>query len=124
MSQASTIQKRVRYMRRKHHVRHGVHGYPDRPRMTVFRSAGHIYVQVIDDEKGHTLCAASTLDKLLRDDLKHGGNRTAAEKVGQLIARRALEAGVKKVVFDRNGFRFHGRVKALADAARAAGLEF
>ncbi|HZS81916.1 MAG TPA: 50S ribosomal protein L18 [Stellaceae bacterium] len=97
-----------------------------RPRLSVFRSSRHIYAQVIDDEKGHTLAAASSLDKELREGaLKEGGaNREAAAAVGKLIASRALAAGVKAVVFDRGGYLFHGRVKALADAAREGGLDF
>ncbi|MBV9524122.1 MAG: 50S ribosomal protein L18 [Alphaproteobacteria bacterium] len=96
-----------------------------RPRLSVFRSSCHIYAQVIDDAKGQTLAAASTLDKDLREGgLKRGANKDAAVAVGKLIASRAIAAGVKAVVFDRGGYLFHGRVKALADAAREGGLEF
>ncbi len=95
-----------------------------RPRLTVFRSAKHIYVQVIDDKLGRTLAAASTMDKELSEKLKSGADKEAAAQVGRLIAGRALEAGIKDVVFDRGGYMFHGRIKALADAAREAGLEF
>ncbi len=95
-----------------------------RARLSVFRSGKHIYAQVIDDEAGRTLAAASTLEKDLRGKLKTGANRAAAEVVGQLIADRAKAAGVEAIVFDRGGYRFHGRLKALADSARAAGLEF
>ncbi len=94
-----------------------------RPRLSVFRSANHIYAQVISDEEGRTLASASSIEKDLRSDLK-GGNCSAAETVGKLIAERALEAGVKEVVFDRGGYIYHGRVKALAEAAREAGLSF
>jgi len=95
-----------------------------RPRLSVHRSNLHIYVQIIDDSEGRTLAAASTLDKTLRERVKSGANVEAAKEVGKLIAERAIAAGVKEVVFDRGGFIFHGRVKALADAAREAGLSF
>ena len=95
-----------------------------RPRLSVFRSAQHIYVQVIDDNLGRTLAAASTMDKALSEKLKSGADKEAAAQVGRLIAERALKAGIKDVVFDRGGYMFHGRVKALADAAREGGLEF
>ena len=95
-----------------------------RLRLSVFRSSQHIYAQVIDDKEGRTLVAASSLEKLLRDSLKTGANKEAATKVGTLIAERAKSTGVDSVVFDRGGYRFHGRVKALADAAREAGLSF
>ncbi len=95
----------------------------DRPRLSVFRSKKHMYVQVIDDVAGRTLAAASTLDKSLKK-LKATSNAAAAEEVGKLVAERALKAGVKKVVFDRGGYLYHGRVKALADAVRDAGLSF
>ncbi len=95
-----------------------------RPRLSVFRSAQHIYVQVIDDNLGRTLAAASTMDKALSEKLKSGADKVAAAQVGRLIAARALKAGIKDVVFDRGGYMFHGRVKALADAAREGGLEF
>ncbi|MBM3585517.1 MAG: 50S ribosomal protein L18 [Alphaproteobacteria bacterium] len=93
-------------------------------RLSVFRSGRHIYAQVIDDGQGRTLAAASTLDESLRKDLPSGADKAAAAKVGTLIAERAKAKGVAKVVFDRGGYLFHGRVKALADAAREAGLEF
>jgi large subunit ribosomal protein L18 len=95
-----------------------------RPRLSVFRSGKNIYAQVIDDAAGRTLAAASTLDKDLRTDLKTGADRDAAAKVGKLIAARAKEAGVTAVVFDRGAYLYHGRVKALADAAREGGLAF
>jgi large subunit ribosomal protein L18 len=95
-----------------------------RVRLTVFRSSRHIYAQVIDDQAGKTLAAASTLDKDLKGALPKGSDRAAAEAVGKLVAERALKAGVKDVVFDRGGYLYHGRVKALADAARGAGLNF
>jgi large subunit ribosomal protein L18 len=95
-----------------------------RPRLSVFRSSKHIYAQVIDDAQGKTLAAASSLEKALKDELKTGCDKAAAEAVGKLVAERAVEKGVKDVVFDRGGYLYHGRVKALADAARAAGLNF
>jgi large subunit ribosomal protein L18 len=95
-----------------------------RPRLTVFRSSKHIYAQVIDDAKGATVAAASTIDKGLHGKLKTGADIGAAKEVGKLIAERAIAAGVKEVVFDRGAYLFHGRVKALADAAREGGLQF
>jgi large subunit ribosomal protein L18 len=95
-----------------------------RPRLTVFRSSKHIYAQVIDDGKGATVAAASTVDKGLKGTLKTGADIEAAKAVGKLIAERAVAAGVKEVVFDRGAYMFHGRVKALADAAREGGLKF
>ncbi len=95
-----------------------------RPRLSVHRSSKNIYAQVIDDSVGRTIAAASTLEKTLRDGLKTGGDKEAAAAVGKLVAERASEAGVNQVVFDRGGRIFHGRIKALADAAREAGLDF
>jgi large subunit ribosomal protein L18 len=95
-----------------------------RPRLSVFRSSQHIYAQVIDDGQGRTLAAASTLDPALRGKGKTGANVEAASEVGKLLAERAVAAGVKEVVFDRGGYLYHGRVKALADAAREGGLTF
>ncbi|MFY9551889.1 MAG: 50S ribosomal protein L18 [Thermoanaerobaculia bacterium] len=105
-------------------VRHRVRGAAERPRLAVFKSGRHIYAQVVDDGKGATLAHASSLDPGLRKDARRGGSREAAGKVGALVAERAKKAGVTKVVFDRGGYRYHGRVKALADAARSGGLEF
>lgn len=96
----------------------------DRPRLSVFRSNSHIYAQVIDDLKGVTVAAASSIDKDLRSKLKSGRDVDAASEVGKLIAERAQAAGIKNVVFDRGGYRYHGRIKALADAARSGGLAF
>ncbi len=118
---ATRTQSRLRRHRR---VRRKAEGSTERPRLCVFRSHKHIYVQVIDDTKQHTLAAASTLDPEIREQLESGGNCDASIKVGQLIAQRALAQGVEKVVFDRGGYLYHGRVKALADAAREAGLDF
>jgi len=110
--------------RRHRRVRKKVFGSPERPRLCVYGSLNHIYAQIIDDLKGYTMVAASTLDKELKSEIKHGGNIESARKVGELIAKRALQKGIKKVVFDRGGFKYHGRIKALADAAREVGLEF
>jgi large subunit ribosomal protein L18 len=96
----------------------------ERARLSVFRSSKHIYAQVIDDEKGETLAAASSMEKDLRGSLKTGANKDAAKAVGKLIAERASAKGVKDVVFDRGGYLYHGRIKALADAAREGGLNF
>jgi large subunit ribosomal protein L18 len=100
------------------------HKSAGRPRLSVFRSGRHIYAQVIDDGRGHTLAAASSLDKTLREGLRTGADKAAASAVGKLVAERALAAGVKEVVFDRGAYLYHGRVKALADAAREGGLAF
>ncbi len=105
-------------------VRTRVSGTPERPRLSVYRSVGHIYAQVIDDRSSHTLVSASSIDKEVKKGLKGGGNIASAKAVGKIIAERAKTAGVVKVVFDRGGYKYHGRVKALADAAREAGLEF
>jgi len=105
-------------------IRKKVAGTPQRPRLAVFRSQSHIYAQVIDDDAGRTVCAASSLDKDLKSRFKRGANVEAAKAVGQLIADRAQAQGVKAVVFDRGGFKYHGRIKALADAARESGLTF
>jgi large subunit ribosomal protein L18 len=105
-------------------VRIKVSGTPERPRLCVYRSLGHIYAQVIDDRTGKTLVSASSLDKETKKNLKGGGNVAAAKVIGKAVAERAKAAGVSKVVFDRGGYKYHGRVKALADAAREAGLQF
>jgi large subunit ribosomal protein L18 len=105
-------------------VRRRVRGTPERPRLAVFRSLRHIYAQVIDDTAGRTLAAASSLDPAFRQQMQGGGNVAAARLVGRLVAERALAAGVRRVVFDRGGYKYHGRVRALAEAAREAGLEF
>ena len=111
--------------RRKNRVRRAVRRSANgRPRLSVFRSSQHIYAQVIDDTAGNTVAAASSLEGELRKSLSSGGNKGAAEAVGKLIAKRALDAGVNQVVFDRGGHIYHGRVKALAEAAREAGLSF
>jgi large subunit ribosomal protein L18 len=110
--------------RRKFRVRKHLRGTAERPRLSVFRSLKHTYVQVIDDESGKTLVSASSVDKDLRSDVKYGGNRSAAEAIGKLVAERAKAAGITKVCFDRGSCQYHGRVAALANAAREGGLEF
>ncbi len=116
--------KRARLKRRHQSLRHRVEGTPDRPRLCVYRSLEHIYAQVIDDLAGRTLASASTLSEPIKGELKSTGNCEAAAKVGELIAARAKEAGIKTVCFDRGGRKFHGRIKALAEAARKGGLAF
>ena len=105
-------------------MRSRVQGTAERPRLNVFRSLKHIYAQAVVDTIGKTLASASTLSPELRGNLKHTGNVEAAKKVGELIAKKCLEKGIQKVVFDRNGYLYHGRVKALAEAARTNGLNF
>jgi large subunit ribosomal protein L18 len=116
--------KREARERRHKRVREKVFGTSRRLRLSVYRSLNHIYAQIIDDLKGYTLVSASSLDKEFKGNESHKGNIKAARQVGELIAKRALEKGIKKVVFDRGGYLYHGRVKALAEAAREAGLEF
>ena len=119
---ASTLSS---FDRRKARVRRSLkRAQGDRPRLSVFRSSKHIYAQIIDDDKGHTLAAASSIDAECKGSLEKGTNVAAAVQVGKLVAQRALKAGIKDVVFDRGGYIYHGRVKALADAAREAGLNF
>ncbi|MGG1313142.1 50S ribosomal protein L18 [Cohnella laeviribosi] len=111
-------------LKRHLRVRKKISGTAERPRLSVFRSSKHIYAQLIDDVKGVTLASASTLDKELASQIKNGGNVESAAKVGELIAKRAKEKGYERVVFDRGGYLYHGRIQALADAAREAGLKF
>jgi large subunit ribosomal protein L18 len=115
---------RTQRQRRRWRVRNRIKADSTRPRLAVFRSHKHIYAQLVDDAAGRTLCAASSGDKDLSGELKYGGNKTAAQAVGKAIAERALAAGVKDVAFDRRDYQYHGRVAALADAAREAGLNF
>jgi large subunit ribosomal protein L18 len=110
--------------RRKFRIRSRISGTPERPRLSVFRSAKHIYAQVIDDTTGATLATASTLSRDLKGSSDEASKTDAAKKVGALIAKICLEKNLDKVVFDRNGYLYHGRIKALADAAREAGLSF
>jgi large subunit ribosomal protein L18 len=119
----SLKRKRTQLTRRKHRVRKKVFGTEARPRLTVTRTLNHIYAQIIDDDRGATLCAASTLDKELQGAIKAGGNKSAATAVGKLLADRAKAKGVTQVAFDRNGRHFHGRIKALAEAVREGGLQ-
>jgi large subunit ribosomal protein L18 len=111
-----------RRQRRKLRVRRRVQGTPQRPRLTVFRSNKNIYAQIIDDTAGKTLVAASTMEKI--DGVAYGGNKKAAAVIGTALAQKAIQVGIKQVVFDRNGYAYHGRIKELADAARKVGLEF
>jgi large subunit ribosomal protein L18 len=122
-----SVRKLSRDAHRQHvhrRVRRSVAGTPERPRLSVYRSIGHIYAQVIDDQNRRTLASASSIDKETRAQIKGGGNVAAAKVVGKIVAERAKAAGISKVVFDRGGYRYHGRVQALAGAAREAGLNF
>lgn len=116
--------KHNRQLRRRHHVRSKITGTAERPRLSVFRSSKHIYVQLIDDIRGVTLGAAGTCGKQAKTQLPYGGNVKAASQVGQQIAELAKAKGIDKVAFDRGHYKYHGRVKALAEAAREAGLQF
>ena len=122
----ASIGKKRRLLKRRKalHVRARLRGTPERPRLSVFRSLGNIYCQVIDDESGRTLASASSLDKDLRESLSGLKKTEVADKVGAHLASKAKAAGVSKVAFDRGSYKYHGRVKALADAARQGGLEF
>ncbi|MEZ6095491.1 MAG: 50S ribosomal protein L18 [Pirellulaceae bacterium] len=110
--------------RRRYRVRNHLRGVSERPRLSVYRTSSHFYCQIIDDLAGKTLASASTRDKDLRDKVKNGGNCDAAKLIGQAIAEKAKSAGITEVKFDRGRFKYHGRVAAMADAAREAGLEF
>jgi len=112
--------RKQRHMR----VRKKIVGTEARPRLNVFRSANHLYAQLIDDTNNHTLASASTLEESVKAEISYGGNKEAARVVGRLIAEKAQKAGISTVVFDRGGYLFHGRIKELAEAAREAGLEF
>ena len=116
--------KNKRRQIRQRRVRKKVNGTPERPRLNVFRSNANIYAQVIDDVNGVTLAAASTIDADVKGKVANGSNKEAAKLVGELVAKRAIEKGVEAVTFDRAGYIYHGRVKELGDAARAAGLKF
>ncbi|MCL2150013.1 MAG: 50S ribosomal protein L18 [Dehalococcoidia bacterium] len=119
---AKTDSRKARLARHAR-LRESVHGTAERPRLCVFRSLDHIYAQVIDDERGHTLCSASTLEPEVAQKLA-GDKKARAGMIGALLAQRSLEAGIKQVVFDRGGYKYHGRVKELAEAARKGGLSF
>jgi large subunit ribosomal protein L18 len=116
--------KKKACLKRKRRVRKKIYGIQDRPRLSVFRTARHIYAQVVVDTTGHTVASASTLDKETREQPKFESKVEAAKFVGKLVARRAVEKGISKVVFDRNGFSYHGRVQAVATGAREGGLSF
>lgn len=119
------LKKKLRRQRRKKHVRKHVTGTPERPRLTVFRSHKNIYAQLIDDLAGRTIVAASSMERPISEKLgKGGGSKAAAQVVGEVLAEKAVGAGIKKVVFDRNGYKYHGRIQELAEAARKGGLEF
>lgn len=120
----ATIDRRAAREKRHRRIRARLSGTAERPRLNVFRSNQHIYAQVIDDVRKHTLVAASTLDASLRSQLTDNTKIDEAKLVGRLVAERAQAVGIKKVVFDRGGYLYHGRIKALADAAREAGLDF
>jgi large subunit ribosomal protein L18 len=122
MDQQKAKQKRA--LRRRRHVRNKISGTTERPRLSVFRSSKHIYAQLIDDQTGVTLAAASSKAKDLRTSVAYGGNVKAAQAVGKKLAEAAKEKGIQKAAFDRGHYRYHGRVKALADAAREGGLQF
>ena len=118
------LDRRSARLRRHRRVRKRVFGTPERPRLCVFKSIKHIYAQIIDDENGLTLVSASTLSSDLRDEISGGSNVEAAKAVGEVIGRKAVEKDITSVVFDRGGYLYHGKVKALAEAARKAGLSF
>jgi len=117
-------EKNLSRERRHNRVRRRVFGTSEVPRLCVYRSLKHIYAQLVDDDNGHILLSVSTLSVELREKIKKTGNKDAAKEVGILLAKRALKSGFKKVVFDRAGYKYHGRVKALADGAREGGLQF
>lgn len=119
-----TKNRKEQTRKRHQRVRLKISGTAEAPRLAVYRSTKHIYAQLIDDVKGVTICSASSIDKDLKANLAHGGNIESAKAVGEALAKKALAAGVKDCVFDRGGFLYHGRVAALADAAREAGLNF
>jgi large subunit ribosomal protein L18 len=114
----------TRRVRRQHRVRKRLFGTPERPRLAIFRSSKHIYAQVVNDHTATTLASASTLDPEIKAQLKYGGNKAAATVVGRVVAERAKKSGIDKVCFDRRSYKYHGRVEALAKAAREAGLSF
>ncbi len=122
MSQREIIE--TRRVRRQRRVRKKLSGTPERPRLCIFRSSKHIYAQVINDANGTTLASASSLDPDIKGQSAYGGNKAAAALVGKAVAERAKQAGIDKICFDRRSYKYHGRVQALADAAREAGLKF
>ncbi len=120
----NTSSRLVSRLKRKKRIRKKIFGSQDRPRLSVFRSSKHIYAQIVDDTKGQTLVSASTIDPEYKENAVQGKKQEIAKAVGQLVGKRALDKGITKVVLDRNGFLYHGRVKALSDGAREAGLKF
>lgn len=120
----ANVSRNDRRLKRHYRERRNIFGTPEKPRLCVFRSSKNISAQIIDDVNGKTLCSASSLDKELKAELAYGGNKEAAKKVGEALAKRALAAGISEVCFDRGGFLYHGRVAELADGAREAGLKF
>lgn len=120
----SLDQRRLSRLKRKKRIRKSIFGTQQRPRLSIFRSAKHIYAQIINDSTGHTLVSVSTLEQLVKESPECKNKIAVAILVGKLVAERASERGIKKVVFDRNGFLYHGRVKAVSDGAREAGLDF
>ena len=116
--------RRAARIKRHMKVRQKISGTAERPRLCIYRSSRHIYAQLIDDTQGKTLVSVSTIEPLIRDEFSYGGNREVAKKVGVLLAERALAKDITRVVFDRNGYKFHGRLAALAEGARENGLEF
>ena len=122
MGQREIVQ--ARRLRRQRHVRKRLFGTTERPRLAVFRSSKHIYAQVVNDVDGTTLASASSLDPPIREQQRYGGNKAAASVVGRVVAERAKQAGIDKICFDRRSYKYHGRVQALADAAREGGLDF
>lgn len=121
---SSTNPRSAARIKRQARIRKKIKGTPERPRLSVFRSAKHVYAQVIDDSAGATLVTASSVEKDFKAQAKFESKKAAAAYVGKLVAQRALDKGIQKVVFDRNGFLYHGRIKAISDGAREAGLEF
>ncbi len=120
---SQTNPRKVARIKRQARIRKKIRGTSERPRLSIFRSARHVYAQIVDDSLGTTLATASTVEKAFKDQAKFENKKAAATYVGKMIAQRALDKGIKKVVFDRNGFLYHGRVKALSDGAREIGLE-
>ncbi len=121
---SSTNPRTLARIKRKARIRKKIRGTAEKPRLSVFRSARHIYAQIIDDRVGATIVTASSVEPAFKEKPKFESKRAAADFIGQLVAQRAIEKGIKKVIFDRNGFLYHGRIKAISDGARKAGLEF
>ena len=119
-----TKEKVAKWKRRKKRIRKKVFGDAQRPRLTVFRSLRHIYAQIVDDETGCTLASASSLKDITGGEKKAHGNKEAATQIGQVIAKKAIDVGIRQVILDRNGYRYHGRIKAVAEGARSGGLKF